>query len=845
VLKECNFEKTTYKITQMLKSLLLLSTILSFVTVLKAQISEGGLPIGLQKVVTSSNSPFQYSPAIYKLAKPNVAAAKSQDALNDSKGPYRVGLNVPVSITMTNSGTWSILPDGTKVWRLIISGDDAQALGLYFSESVQIPAGGKLFAYNENGKQILGSYTSATDEFQAMEMVQGEKMYLEYSAPSWVQETPSFTINEVVYFYRGVEEHVGAFSSNPTMSQTKAASCEVDVACSEGNNWANQIKSVVHYTFNDGTGTYVCSASTINNTSNDCKPYILTAWHCGERVAGQSISTWVWYWKYQKTTCSTGTANSSDPSKGTKTMTGGTVRASAGNGTLNNPPGSNEVAGSDFYLVELSSQPPASYDVYYAGWDRTNTASASGVGIHHPAGSAKKISTYTQALANATYNGGATNAHWRVFWATTTNGHGVTEGGSSGSPIFNASGRIVGQLSGGASACTTNGAGTGTGPDKNDLYGKVYSDWDQNGTTNSSRLKPWLDPTNTGATAIDGIAAPCAVTPTAPVAQFVANPTTVTSGGTSQFTDQSTGSPTSWAWVITPATGWAYSGGTSASSQNPQVTFTTTGTYTVQLTATNASGSDAEIKTNYILVTNATGPCTATTTFCDEFIQNVSLATLNNQTTCNNYTSYNLGTTLTKNQLYSITITPQITGQNPGSAYTGDEIAAWIDYNGDFDFDDAGERIAFVSITAGASLVFNFTVPQTATTGNVKMRVRISYNAAQGGEGPIDPCGNTNYGEVEDYNITISNPLGLEQNYLDVISIYPNPVHDELTVNLAGLEAGTISVELMDMTGKVIQTQKQLTDALGVFDLRNIAQGSYQVRISDGTIQRIVRIVKL
>lgn len=828
----------------MLKYLLMLGIFMSLGTALIAQISEGGLPIGLQKVTTTGTTPFQYVAPVFVLAKPNIIVAKSEDVANDSKGAYRVGLNVPVSITMNNSGTWTLLANGTKVWRLVISGKDALALGLYFSEGVQIPAGGKLFAYNENGKQILGAYSSATDDFQAMEMIQGENLYLEYSAPSWVQETPVFSINEVVYFYRGVEEHVHAFIKDE-ITHEKAATCEVDVACSEGNSWANQIKSVVHYTFNDGASTYVCSASTINNTANDCKPYILTAWHCGERVAGQSIATWVWYWKYQKTTCATGTANYNDPSKGTKTMTGGTVRASAGNGTLNNPPSQYEVAGSDFYLVELNAQPPASYEVYYAGWDRTNTASASGVGIHHPAGSAKKISTYTQALTTDTYNGGAPNAHWKVFWTTTTNGHGVTEGGSSGSPIFNAAGRIVGQLSGGASACVTNGAGQGTGPDKHDLYGKLYFDWDQNGTTSNAQLKPWLDPNNIGSTYLAGLAAPCAVTPIAPVAQFIANPTTVSVGGTSQLTDQSTGSPTNWAWQITPATGWVYTGGTNSSSQNPQITFSVGGTYTVQLTASNSAGSDIELKTDYIFVTTATSPCTATSTYCDEFIQKVVLETINNESVCTNYANYNLSASLIKGQSYSITIIPQITGDTPGSAYVGDEIAAWIDFNSDFDFDDAGERIAFISITPGASLVFNFTVPASAVTGIVKMRTRIQFNAIQGGEGPITPCGITNYGEVEDYNILLSNSLGLEQNHLDAISIYPNPAFDEVRVDLSGIESETVSLELLDMTGKVIQIQKNSTGSEGIFDLSTVAKGSYQIRISDGTIQRIARIVKL
>lgn len=827
----------------MLKYLLMLGMLLPLSKALNAQISEGGRPIGLKKIQASAAAPFQYAPTTLLLAKPNIAAAKSEDLANDSKGPYRVGLNIPVSINLSNSGSWTVLADGTKVWRLIISSKGARALGLYFSEEVQIPAGGTLFAYNANGRQILGAYTSATDDFQAMEMVQGDQLYLEYSAPAWVQELPVFNINEVVYFYRGVEDHVAVFAD--AASQEKASSCEVDVACSEGNNWANQIRSVVHYTFNDGTGTYVCSASTINNTANDCKPYILTAWHCGERVAGQSIATWVWYWNYQKTTCATGSANASDPSKGSKTMTGGTVRASAGNGTLNNPPGQYEVAGSDFYLVELNAQPPSSYNVYYAGWDRTNNGSATGVGIHHPAGSAKKISTYTQALAGATYNGGASNAHWRVFWSATTNGYGVTEGGSSGSPIFNSNGLIVGQLSGGASACTANGAGTGTGPDKNDLYGKIYSDWDQNGTTAAAQLKPWLDPNNTGVTTLAGTAAPCSVTATPPVANFVANPTTVSVGGTSQITDLSTGTPTSWSWVITPATGWSFAGGTSATSQNPQVTFTVAGSYSVQLTASNSGGSDVELKTNYIVVTTVTSPCSATSTYCDEFIQKVELESISNETGCTNYTNYNMTATLLKGDQYNITIIPQINGQAAGTAYAGDEIAAWIDFNGDFDFDDSGEQIAFVSITGGNSLVFSFTVPSNAVTGTVKMRVRISFNAEQGGEGPISPCGTTNYGEVEDYNILIMNPLGLDQQVLQSISVYPNPATDQVHIDLSGLESGTISIELLDMTGKVLQVQNKIMDQLGTFDLTRLAKGSYQLRITDGVVQRVERIVKL
>jgi PKD repeat protein len=81
---------------------------------------------------------------------------------------------------------------------------------------------------------------------------------------------------------------------------------------------------------------------------------------------------------------------------------------------------------------------------------------------------------------------------------------------------------------------------------------------------------------------------------TAPTAGFNATPTSGQAPLTVQFTDSSTGSPTSWSWNFGD-------GGTS-NAQNPSHTFAS-GTWTVSLTATNASGSDVETKTGYITVT--------------------------------------------------------------------------------------------------------------------------------------------------------------------------------------------------------------------------------------------------
>ncbi len=94
--------------------------------------------------------------------------------------------------------------------------------------------------------------------------------------------------------------------------------------------------------------------------------------------------------------------------------------------------------------------------------------------------------------------------------------------------------------------------------------------------------------------------------PNPPVANFTANTTSIAEGGTVNFTDLSANVPTSWSWNFGD-------GGTST-SQDPSHTYSTAGTYTVSLTATNSYGSDTQTKTNYITV-SAAFPCGTSVTF--------------------------------------------------------------------------------------------------------------------------------------------------------------------------------------------------------------------------------------
>ena len=85
---------------------------------------------------------------------------------------------------------------------------------------------------------------------------------------------------------------------------------------------------------------------------------------------------------------------------------------------------------------------------------------------------------------------GATNAHWSATFDATLNGHGVTEGGSSGSPLFNSKGLIIGTLSGGSSSCEL--------PEGLNLYGKLYYHWNKYGDNDTARMDVWLRSTRNG-----------------------------------------------------------------------------------------------------------------------------------------------------------------------------------------------------------------------------------------------------------------------------------------------------------------------------------------------------------
>jgi len=406
----------------------------------------------------------------------HIIPAPSEDALSSSARngslPYCFAINVPVDFTTANSGNTSILSDGQRVWRLSLRSQGAKALILYF-DRFSIPEGGRLFVYNPARTLLFGAYTRANNNSFgtfACPLVEGESVILEYNAPEEVPP-PDIHLSEAAYAFRGVP------GLENGASPATAGKCEVNINCPEGAAWQDQKRGVVKIIVKDSIGRSVhCSGSIVNNTSENGIPYLLTANHCGRYSRPVELSQWLFYFNYEVPGC----PNTLAPT--TITMLGAEFRAAGGT----------ELTGSDFYLVRLSENISDSLHVFFNGWDRQDVPSPQGTGIHHPAGDIKKISTYTTPLVTAHWPGNPNPCHWQVFWSETPNGHGVTEGGSSGSPIFSNEGLIAGTLTGGDSGCDSNSLNLP------DYYGKFSWGWDHDLTDSTTNLKYWLDPGNTG-----------------------------------------------------------------------------------------------------------------------------------------------------------------------------------------------------------------------------------------------------------------------------------------------------------------------------------------------------------
>lgn len=424
---------------------------------------DGGTPKG-----------FKFGPAdirsidTYVLPQPDVEALRAEDELTDKTGvsAWRFGFNHVTDYTLLNSGTWTNLPGGGKIWQLVLSSQNALTINLTFA-NLNIPEGCELYIYDPGHKTVLGKFT-AYHTYQGelgAELIGGSTVIVEYDVPAnRVNDFGTLQVAKVTHGYRTAEEfQEKAFGTS--------GNCNMNVNCPDGAPWANQKRGAVMLV--SGSNGF-CSGSLINNTQNDGKPYVLTANHCYSNPA-----SWIFRFHWESATC---TNPGSSPSF--MSLSGATLRSRR--------------TPSDFCLVEITGGLvggliPSSYNAYFSGWNNSNTPPTSSVSIHHPDGDIKKIS-FDDAPATAVQAMGSSEAasSWEVEWDRNT----TTEGGSSGSPLFDQNGRIIGQLWGGGASCSNLSSP--------DYYGRLYNSWAPSGSNSTNQLKFWLDPNNTNVTTTNG-----------------------------------------------------------------------------------------------------------------------------------------------------------------------------------------------------------------------------------------------------------------------------------------------------------------------------------------------------
>ncbi len=521
---------------------------------LNAQQTETIAPMAFQK---------EFKGKMRKMNLPDVFP--KPPASTDGPSPLPAGFVAEMPVIVGADGMWQYDPvNRIRYWRTTIDFGKLVSAVLYFDRFD--PGTRGRFYVAADGAEWKGAFTrrSVLAGFAfAIEPIKSKQLTLHFEVPEDDQDF-FISISQIGLLY-DTDGQKGFGTSGP---------CEVNVNCSEGAEWQKQLRGVVRILVRQGSFLFFCSGSLINNTANDGTPYLLTANHCGENASTSDYAQWVFSFNYEAPTCTNPLV---EPFY--RTLTGAALVSKAVAGTQ---------SGSDFKLIRLLQNVPPWYMPYYNGWSRRNQISSTGVGIHHPDGDIKKISTFTNQPVSSGYGTGGNNPsekYWRLQWSATPNGFGVTEGGSSGSPLFNSDGLIAGMLTGGSSSCT-NTSGF-------DFYGKFSYSWESNGTSAINQLRPWLDPIGTGQEVLQGLDSD----PLYLEAGFTANRTEIAINQFIEFDNTSGGTIETYEWK--------FPGGDPSSSSKEKpgpVLYRNYGNYDVQLIVRNPVRSDTLTRRAYVSV---------------------------------------------------------------------------------------------------------------------------------------------------------------------------------------------------------------------------------------------------
>jgi lysyl endopeptidase len=368
--------------------------------------------------------------------------------------PYKIGQDIKVNFNLSNSGQWIDLDNGGRIWTLSIVSDGALGLNLMY-DYFDLAPGAQLNLYSKDKAIRIGSYTSINNKLSKKMTTQpifGDTTILELYEPPAVVGLSKLSISTVIHFYK--ESFLTQSGRDKTtVHYQKSGSCNVDVACTEGDGWEAETKSVAMIQYFGS----LCSGTLINNTANNKEQYFLTARHCIEERL-YDLDHLMFYFNWEQGACGDVVSPEYNSLVGAELLF--------------------ESDQTDVALLKITTSIPNYFDVAFAGWNRDDSVNTASTVIHHPSGDTKKISFDNDAPSSSAsellVNNPTAVVNWKVIWDL-----GTTEGGSSGSGLFNQNHHLIGQLLGGLASCTQ--------MNDPDYFPKFSVSWDLG-------LKTFLDP---------------------------------------------------------------------------------------------------------------------------------------------------------------------------------------------------------------------------------------------------------------------------------------------------------------------------------------------------------------
>ncbi|MCR5453686.1 MAG: choice-of-anchor J domain-containing protein [Bacteroidales bacterium] len=392
-----------------------------------------------------SRAPRSSRAAVMPMAKSiNIVAPPSLKAATiASKGRAYFGKMLSCDISFMQEATVQKL-DGGAIYTLMLTSQGAYSIGIK-TEGLAISKGSELYLYNNDREDVLGAIID-NQNTQQMRQIQGDTLNIELYVPNGVEQQ-DFRITQICYDY------ANAFGKRSKVTQyNSSCSSEVDINCDEGQAFQDVKHSTVMLSISDGSQSYLCTGTIVNNILCDQTPYILTAAHCVcEEETAEDI---IFYFNYELPTC-----NSTSTPYDYHYMTGSTIVATAPQKTYTDSKdrtSSTEYPTMDFTLLRLNENIPDTYEPYYAGISTSETENMDAVAvIHHPQGDVKKISIAHTSPYQDSYPEEDKEVHYNDFchWHVAQWDVGTTEGGSSGASMLNANKQVVGILSGGYADC--------------------------------------------------------------------------------------------------------------------------------------------------------------------------------------------------------------------------------------------------------------------------------------------------------------------------------------------------------------------------------------------------------